>query len=72
VQETIDRRFYRQKYSAEQALAQFAETAGKGTDLENITGYCCKPFRKQCSLNLPVYGSSKAWNISDEKFVLFG
>jgi hypothetical protein len=37
VQGTIDLRFYRQKYNAEQALAQFAETAGKGTDLENIT-----------------------------------
>jgi hypothetical protein len=37
VQETIDRRFYRRKYDAEQVLAQFAETAGKGTDLENIT-----------------------------------
>jgi len=37
VQEVIDRRFYRQKYNAEQALAEFAATARAGTDLEALT-----------------------------------
>jgi len=37
VQEVIDRRFYRQKYDAQQALAQFAATARSETDLEALT-----------------------------------
>ena len=46
IQDFIDRRFYRQKYNAEQALAQFAETAGKGTDLENITEELLQTIQK--------------------------
>jgi len=34
----IDRRFYRQKYNAEQALAEFAEAARNETDLGALTG----------------------------------
>jgi hypothetical protein len=34
----IDRRFYRQKYNAEQALADFAATARDETDLEALSG----------------------------------
>lgn len=37
VQAAIDRRFYRQKYDAEQALAQFAAAARDETDLETLT-----------------------------------
>jgi len=37
VQDSIDRRFYRQKYNAEQALAQFAAAARSETDLEALT-----------------------------------
>ena len=37
VQDTIDRRFYRQKYNAEQALAGFADAARNETDLEALT-----------------------------------
>ena len=37
VQEVIDRRFYRQKYNAEQALAGFADAARDETDLEALT-----------------------------------
>jgi len=37
VQDTIDRRFYRRKYDAEQALAQFAATAREETDLEALS-----------------------------------
>ncbi len=37
VQEFIDRRFYRQKYNAEQALAKFAEAARAGIDLEQLS-----------------------------------
>ncbi|UCH58746.1 MAG: hypothetical protein JSV61_11070, partial [Anaerolineales bacterium] len=33
----IDRRFYRQKYNAEQALAEFAAAARDETDLEALT-----------------------------------
>jgi hypothetical protein len=36
VQESIDRRFYRQKYDAEKALAEFAATARNETDLESL------------------------------------
>jgi hypothetical protein len=38
IQDFIDRRFYRQKYNAEQALEDFAETARNETDLEALTG----------------------------------
>jgi hypothetical protein len=37
VQRFIDRRFYRQKYDAEQVLAAFAEQARQETDLEALT-----------------------------------
>jgi len=37
VQDSIDRRFYRQKYHAEQALAQFTATARDEVDLERLS-----------------------------------
>jgi hypothetical protein len=37
IQEFIDRRFYRRKYDAEQALAQFAVTARDVVELESLT-----------------------------------
>jgi ABC-type Fe3+-siderophore transport system permease subunit len=37
VQAFIDRRFYRQRYNAEQVLAAFAERARQETDLEVLT-----------------------------------
>jgi hypothetical protein len=37
IQDFIDRSFYRQKYNAEQALEEFAETARNETDLEALT-----------------------------------
>jgi len=37
IQEVIDRRFYRRKYDAEQALAQFAVTARDEVDQESLT-----------------------------------
>jgi hypothetical protein len=37
VQEFIDSRFYRQKYDAEQALAQFAATARNEVDMDKLT-----------------------------------
>ncbi len=37
VQATIDRRFFRQKYDAEQVLARFAATARDETDLDALT-----------------------------------
>jgi hypothetical protein len=38
VQEFIDRRFYRRKYDAEQALAEFAAAASRETDLAQLSG----------------------------------
>jgi hypothetical protein len=38
IQDFIDRRFYRQKYNAEQALADFAASARNETDLDSLTG----------------------------------
>lgn len=38
VQNFIDRRFYRQKYDAEQALAEFAAVARRETDLGQLSG----------------------------------
>jgi ribosomal protein S7 len=37
VQTAVDRRFYRQKYDAQQVLAQFAQTARDETDMEALT-----------------------------------
>jgi len=37
IQDFIDRRFYRKKYNAEQALAQFAATARDEVDMEKLT-----------------------------------
>jgi hypothetical protein len=37
VQDFIDRRFYRQKYDAEKALAEFAAAASRETDLEQLS-----------------------------------
>jgi hypothetical protein len=37
IQDFIDRRFYRQKYNAEQALAEFANLASQETDLRALT-----------------------------------
>lgn len=37
VQDFIDRRFYRKKYDAEQALAQFAVTVRDEVDMNNLT-----------------------------------
>jgi hypothetical protein len=38
VQKTVDRRFYRNKYQAEQVLSQFAATARDEVDLDKLTG----------------------------------
>ncbi len=38
VQELIDRRFYRSKYNADQALAAFAAAASDETDLDSLVG----------------------------------
>jgi hypothetical protein len=38
IQQDIDRRFYRKKYSAEQALATFSALARQETDLATLTG----------------------------------
>ncbi|MEZ4517229.1 MAG: hypothetical protein R3C44_10450 [Chloroflexota bacterium] len=37
VQEVIDRRFFRQKYDAEQVMAEFAATVRDETDLDALT-----------------------------------
>jgi len=37
IQDFFDRRFYRKKYNAEQALAQFAATARDEVDMEKLT-----------------------------------
>ena len=39
IQEFIDRRFYRQKYDAEKALAQFAAAARSETDLDQLSDH---------------------------------
>jgi hypothetical protein len=36
IQDFVDRRFYRQKYNAEQALAEFANLARQETDLDEL------------------------------------
>ncbi len=46
VQEAIDRRFYRRKYNAEQALAQFAAAARSETDLETLSAQVVEIVQK--------------------------
>ncbi len=46
VQDAIDRRFYRRKYNAEQALAQFAAAARSETDLETLTAQVLEIVQK--------------------------
>ena len=49
IQETIDRRFYRKKYDAQQVLAQFALTARDETDLDALTPSWPAWCRRRCS-----------------------
>jgi hypothetical protein len=46
VQRAIDRRFFRQKYDAQQVLAQFAETARDEVELETLTAELLRVTRE--------------------------
>jgi hypothetical protein len=46
VQDFIDRRFYRQKYNTEQALAEFAAAARRETDLEQLSAHLMGTVRE--------------------------
>jgi hypothetical protein len=46
VQDFIDRRFYRQKYDAAQALSQFAATAREEVDIEQLSNALVSVVRK--------------------------
>ncbi len=62
IQEFIDRRFYRQKYNAEQALAEFAAAARSQTDLINLTDHLAHTVRSTIqpdSLSLWLIQTSK-------------
>ena len=46
VQAVINRRFFRQKYDAQQVLAQFAETARDEVELETLTAELLRVTRE--------------------------
>jgi len=46
VQNIIDRRFYRQKYDAQQVLEQFAQTARDETDMDALTAELTRVIQK--------------------------
>jgi hypothetical protein len=46
LQDFIDRRFYRQKYDAEKALAEFAAAASRETDLEQLSAHLTHTVQK--------------------------
>jgi hypothetical protein len=64
IQDFIDQRFYRQKYNAEQALAEFADTARSETDLQALTGKLVEVVSKtvqpeRVSVWLKLHGRQK-------------
>ena len=73
IQNIIDRRFYRRKYDAQQALAAFAATARDEVDLENLQVELVSRVQdamqpEQISLLLrPTRLSSKTGNFAKEK-----
>ena len=73
VQSTVDRRFYRHKYDAQQALAAFAATARDEVDLEHLQTELVSIVQetmqpRQVSLLLrPTRLSSKTGNFAKEK-----
>ncbi len=62
IQEFIDRRFYRQKYNAEQALAEFAAAASRETDLKTLTNQLTATVEQTLQ---PV--QSSLWFKADQK-----
>jgi hypothetical protein len=51
LQALIDRRFYRQKYDAVQTLAQFAQTASDGVELDELTAELLQVIQKTMQPN---------------------
>ncbi len=76
VQAAIDRRFFRQKYDAEQVLAQFAATVRDETDLDALTAELVRVIQEtmqpeSVSVWLARSSAMRKWASSDECKVVF-
>ena len=54
IQDLIDRRFFRKKYIAEQALAEFARVARNETDLQALTGHLTSLVQETVRMSTPL------------------
>ena len=69
IQDGIDRRFYRRRYDAEKALANFASTARRETDLELLVSGLVETVQdtlQPASISLWVYPKKGASRVADQ------
>jgi hypothetical protein len=68
LQGSIDRRFYRQQYNANQTLARFAEVARHETDLEQLTAELLHVVRETMQpVSISIWLGAEGFNIRGKR-----